>query len=200
MTTSTLSSQPSFLKKNIVRVVTIATILIIAIMVLALALHMYNIRSIGDANAYYTAAVESMLKSWSNFFFVAAEPGGSVTVDKPPLGLWIEAIFGFFFGVNGITLSLPNIIAGVFEIPILYLLIKKYMGELAGVLAALVMSLTPNVIATHRNNTMDGMLVFTLLLAAWAFIKAVELGRLRWVLIGGFIIGIGFNIKMAEAL
>lgn len=188
------------LKKYISQKLTVPRILVAIIMLITLGLYLFNIRSIGDANAYYTAAVKSMLQSWHNFFFIAAEPGGSVTVDKPPLGLWIEAIFGFFFGVNGITLSLPNIIAGVFEIPILYLLIKKYMGELAGVLAALVMALTPTFIATHRNNTMDGMLVFTLLLAAWAFIKAVELGQLRWVLIGGFIIGIGFNIKMAEAL
>ena len=48
-----------------------------------------------------------MLQSWHNFFFVAAEPGGSLTVDKPPLGLWIEAVFAFFFGVSGVTTALP---------------------------------------------------------------------------------------------
>ncbi len=199
MTTATLPTQPSFLKKNLFLGVTISTVLVLVIMVFSFGLHMYNIGSIGDANAYYTAAVESMLKSWSNFFFVAAEPGGSVTVDKPPLGLWIEAIFAYFLGVSGFSVSLPNILAGIFGIPLLYIMVKKYMGELAGLVAAFVMAITPVFVATNRNNTMDGMLVFFLLMAAWAFIQAAESGKLRWLLLGAFIVGLGFNIKMMQA-
>jgi 4-amino-4-deoxy-L-arabinose transferase-like glycosyltransferase len=189
----------TFLDKRIFRNLTIAGVFLIAIMVLSFALHMINIDSIGDANAYYTAAVQSMLKSWHNFFFVAAESGGSVTVDKPPLGLWVEAIFAYFLGVSGFSVSLPNILAGVAGVPVLYLLVKKYMGKLAGLIAALVMALTPVYVATNRNNTMDGMLVFGLLLAAWAFIKATESKKLGWLLLGAFIVGLGFNIKMLQA-
>lgn len=199
MTTETLLSQPSFLKKKLFPGVTISALLIVAIMGLSFALYMVNIDSIGDANAYYTAAVKSMLQSWSNFFFVAAEPGGSVTVDKPPLGLWIEAVFAYFLGVSGFSVSLPNILAGVFSIPLLYSMVKKYVGELAGLVAAFVMAFTPVFVATNRNNTMDGLLVFFLLLAAWAFIKATESGKLTWLLLGAFIVGLGFNIKMMQA-
>jgi 4-amino-4-deoxy-L-arabinose transferase-like glycosyltransferase len=194
-----ITPQPSFLKKKIFPGLTISTVLVIVIMALSFGLHMYNIESIGDANAYYTAAVKSMLQSWSNFFFVAAEPGGSVTVDKPPLGLWIEAVFAYFLGVSGFSVSLPNILAGVFGIPLLYAMVKKYMGELAGLIAAFVMAITPVFVATNRNNTMDGLLVFFLLLAAWAFIKATESGKLTWLLLGAFIVGLGFNIKMMQA-
>jgi 4-amino-4-deoxy-L-arabinose transferase-like glycosyltransferase len=195
----TLLSQPSFLKKNLLPGITVANLLVVAIMIFSLGLHLYNIDSIGDSNAYYTAAVESMTQSWHNFFFVAAEPGGSVTVDKPPLGLWIETVFAYFLGVSGFSTSLPNILAGVFGLPILYYLVKKYAGELAGLIAAFVMATTPVFLATNRNNTMDGILVFFLLLAAWAFIHATETGKLRWVLLGGFIVGLGFNIKMSQA-
>jgi len=200
MTTATLPSQPSFLKKNLFLGVTPAILLVLVIMAFSFGLHMYNIQSIGDANAYYTAAVKSMLQSWSNFFFVAAEPGGSVTVDKPPLGLWIEAVFAYFLGVSGFSVSLPNILAGILGIPLLYVMVKKYMDELAGLVAAFVMTITPVFVATNRNNTMDGMLVFTLLLAAWVFIKATETGKLRWLLFGAFIVALGFNIKMMQAL
>lgn len=201
MTIATLPSQPqsSVLGKKILPGITIGALIIIAIMVFSFALHMVNIESIGNANEYYTAAVKSMLQSWSNFFFVAAEPGGSVTVDKPPLGLWIEAIFAYFLGVSGFSVSLPNILAGVFSIPLLYGMVKKYMGELAGIIAGFVMAITPVFVATNRNNTMDGMLVFTLLLAAWAFIKATETGKARWLMLGAFIVGLGFNIKMLQA-
>ena len=199
MTTTTLPAQPPFLKRKIFPGIAISTILLAGIMVLTLALHLANIQSIGDANAYYTAAVQSMLKSWSNFFFVAAEPGGSVTVDKPPLGLWIEAAFAWILWVSGFSVSLPNILAGVLGIPVLYHLVRKHVGELAGLTAALVMALTPVFVATNRNNTMDGMLVFFLLLAAWAFIRATETGRARWLMLGAFIVGLGFNIKMMQA-
>ena len=201
MTTATLPSQPqpSTLGKKILPGVSIGALIVAAIMIASFALHLYNIESIGYANEYYTAAVEAMLKSWSNFFFVAAEPGGSVTVDKPPLGLWIETVFAYFLGVSGFSVSLPNILAGVFGIGLLYHMVKKYMGEPAGVIAAFVMAITPVFIATNRNNTMDGMLVFTLLLAAWAFIQATESGKMRWLLLGAFIVGLGFNIKMLQA-
>ena len=57
---------------------------------LAAALRLSNLGSLGYANHYYAAAVLSMLQSWHNFLFVAAEPGGSVSVDKPPVGLWLQ--------------------------------------------------------------------------------------------------------------
>lgn len=201
MTTATLPSpmQTSTLGKKILPGVSLGTLIVIVIMVASFALHMLNIEAIGNANEYYTAAVKSMLQSWSNFFFVAAEPGGSVTVDKPPLGLWIEAIFAYFLGVSGFCVSLPNILAGVFGIGLLYSMVKKYMGELAGIVAALVMAITPVFVATNRNNTMDGILVFTLLLAAWAFIKATETGKTSWLMLGAFIVGLGFNTKMLQA-
>ncbi len=199
MTTATLPAQSSMLGRKLLPGMTIGTLIVVAIMVFSFILHMVNIDAIGNANEYYTAAVVSMLKSWSNFFFVAAEPGGSVTVDKPPLGLWIQTIFAYFLGVSGFSVTLPNILAGVFGIGLLYGMVKKHMGELAGIIAAFVMAVTPVFIATNRNNTMDGMLVFMLLLAAWAFIRATETSKLRWLLLGAILVGMGFNIKMLQA-
>lgn len=199
MATLTFPSKPSFLSRRMALGVTPAHVLVAGIMLLSVLLHFSNLEAIGDANTYYTAAVESMLQSWSNFFFVAAEPGGSVTIDKPPLGLWIEAAFAFVLGVEGWVVSLPNILAGVFSVPLLYHLVKKYLGEVAGLVAALVLVVTPVAIATDRNNTMDGMLVFTLLLAAWVFIAATETGKTRWLFLGAILFGLGFNIKMLQA-
>ena len=100
--------------------ITPAAVLLSAIVLLSIGLHFYNLQPIGSANTYYTAAVKSMLQSWHNFFFVAAEPGGSVTVDKPPLGLWIETAFAAVLGVNGFSVTLPNLLAGVLSVPLLF--------------------------------------------------------------------------------
>ncbi len=176
-----------------------AILMLSGIIALSAFLHFYQLDSIGDANLYYTAAVESMLQSWHNFFFIAAEPGGSVTIDKPPLGLWIEAASAFIFGVNGFAVVLPNILAGLLSIPIMYHLGKKYFCTSAGLIAALVIAITPVSIAAQRNNTADGMLTLVLILAAWAFLKATETDKMRFLWLGAVIVGLGFNIKMLQA-
>ena len=170
-----------------------------AILLLAAGLLFYKLDAIGYANHYYTAGVASMLQSWHNFFFVAAEPGGSVSIDKPPLGLWLQALSAYFLGINGFAMVLPEILCGLAAIVVLYHLVRRKFGAAAGLLAALALAITPIVVATDRNNTIDSSLIFTLLLAAWAFIKATETGRLRYLLLGALLVGLGFNIKMLQA-
>ena len=169
------------------------------IVVLAAVLRLANLASLGYANHYYAAAVESMLQSWHNFFFVAAEPGGAVSVDKPPVGLWVQAISAHFLGLNSLGLLLPQILAGLASVVLVYYLARRSFGTVAGLLAALALAITPIVVATDRNNTIDSTLILTLLLAAWAFIVATEQGKLRYLLLGAVLVGIGFNIKMLEA-
>jgi 4-amino-4-deoxy-L-arabinose transferase-like glycosyltransferase len=170
-----------------------------AIILLASVLRFANLNALGYANHYYSAAMVSMLKSWPNFFYLAAEPGGSVSVDKPPVGLWIQAVSAFFFGVNGFAVLLPEILAGILSLLVIYHLVRRSFGPAAGLLAALALAITPVVVATDRNNTMDSTLILVLLLAAWAFIKAAETGRLRFLLLGAALTGLGFNIKMLQA-
>jgi len=177
----------------------VAAIGLTAILALGAFLRFYRLGADSIGNTYYAAAVKSMLSSWSNFFYVAFEPGGSVTVDKPPLGFWVQAASAYVFGVNGFALALPQALAGTLSIAVLYHLVRKYFGVWSGLTAALVLALTPITIATERNNTIDGLLVFVLLLAAWAFLVAAERGKFRYLLLGAFLVGLGFNIKMLQA-
>jgi 4-amino-4-deoxy-L-arabinose transferase-like glycosyltransferase len=178
---------------------TIALVGIILIVLLAGWLRLGNLESIGYGNHYYTATVESMLKSWHNFFFVSAEPGGAVSVDKPPVGFWIQAVFAWFLGVNGLAVVLPEIIAGLASVVLVFHLVRRTFGTAAGLLAGLALAITPVVGATDRNNTIDSLLILTLLLAAWAWIKARGTSRMRFLLLGAALVGIGFNIKMLQA-
>ena len=52
---------------------------------LAFSLRVYDLSGTGQ-NLYYAAAVRSMLDAWHNFVFASFDPGGSLTIDKPPLG------------------------------------------------------------------------------------------------------------------
>jgi 4-amino-4-deoxy-L-arabinose transferase-like glycosyltransferase len=170
-----------------------------AIIILGAFLRFYHLGVNSIGNTYYAATVQSMLTSWHNFFYASFEPGGSVAVDKPPLGFWIQAASAYMLGVNGFALALPQALAGTLSIPLLFMLVKRHFGTSAGLIAALVLAATPVAISTERNNTIDGLLLFTLLLATWAFIKAVEAGRLRYLLLGVCLVDVGFNIKMMQA-
>lgn len=172
---------------------------ITAIIIFAAWLRFSNLDSLGYVNHYYTAGVKSMLQSWHNFFYVAAEPGGSVSIDKPPVGLWLQAISAYFLGVNGFSVLLPQLLAGILSVIVLYYLVRRSFGVIPGLIAALVLAISPIVVATDRNNTMDSSLILMLLLAAWAFIKATETSKLRYLLVGVALVGIGFNIKMLQA-
>ncbi len=172
---------------------------LVAVVLLAGALRFANLTALGYVNTYYTAAVTAMLKSWHNFFFVAAEPGGSVSVDKPPIGFWLQAASAWVFGVNTFGVLLPQLLAGMASVIVLYHLVQRRFGQFAGLLAALSLAITPVVVATDRNNTIDSTLVLTLLLAAWAFIEATESARVKYLLLGAGLVGIGFNIKMLQA-
>jgi len=170
------------------------------VLLLAVFLHFFNLQQEGYGNLYYAAAVKSMLQNWHNFFYVAFDPGGYVAVDKPPLGLWIQALSAMVFGFNGWALMLPQALAGVFAVALLYHLVRRVFGPTAGVLAALILALTPISIAANRNNTMDSQLVLTSLLAAWAVSKAAGNGKLRWLLLCVVLVGVGFNIKQLQAV
>ena len=172
---------------------------LIGILLLAVFLHFFRLGQEGYANLYYAAAVDSMLDSWHNFFFNAFDPAGFVTVDKPPLGLWVQTISAAIFGFSGSSLLLPQALAGVLSVLVLYHLVKRTFGPPAGLISALVLAVTPIFVAANRNNTQDSLLVFVLLLAAWAVIRATETGRLRWLLVCAALVGLGFNIKMLQA-
>ncbi|MFN8514496.1 MAG: glycosyltransferase family 39 protein [Chloroflexia bacterium] len=154
-------------------------LLLAAILAVAAALNCIGLAAEGYANSYYAATVKSMLTSWHNFFFVSYDPGGFVTVDKPPLGFWIQAAFAKVLGFHGWSILLPQALAGVASVALLYYLVRRTWGPLAGCVAALALALTPISVVTNRNNTIDSLLVLTLLGAAWAVTKAIESPRHR---------------------
>ena len=170
-----------------------------AILLLAAFLHFFRLEQEGYGNLYYAAAVKSQVGNWHNFFFNSFDPGGFVTVDKPPLGLWVQVGSAALLGFSGLSLLLPQALAGVLSVFLLFHLVRRTFGPTASLIAALALAVTPISIAANRNNTMDGLLVLVLLLAAWAILLAVERGRLSWLLLASFLVGVGFNIKMLQA-
>ncbi|MBY6800973.1 dolichyl-phosphate-mannose--protein mannosyltransferase [Clostridium botulinum] len=169
------------------------------ILILSLILNLANLNIEGYANQYYAAGVKSMTLSLKNFFFISFDPASFVSIDKPPLGFWIQAIFAKIFGFSGWSIILPQAIAGVVSVGLIYVIVKRSFGTAAGLISAICLAVTPVFVAVSRNNTCDNLLVLTLLLACLVLSKASEKGKLKYLLISLAIIGIGFNIKMLQA-
>ncbi|WP_231183407.1 glycosyltransferase family 39 protein [Haladaptatus sp. DYF46] len=171
---------------------------LVCILCLSAFLTLYRVSAEGYANVYYAAAVKNMLTGWHEFFFVSFD-AGFVTVDKPPLGLWIQAASAWLFGFHGWSLILPQAIACVLSVALLYRLVGRTFGSHAGLIAALTLAVTPVVVPTSRNNTADMLVVLAVLVGAWFVLRAAETGRRRWLLGCMVAVGLGFNIKMMEA-
>ena len=167
----------------------------VLILLLTLFLSYYNFGNDGYGNAYYTAAIKSMTLSWHNFFFVSFDPGGFVSVDKPPVALWLQVIFVKLFGFHTWSIMLPEALAAVAAVAIVYHLVEKNFGFIAGITAACMLAITPIFIAASRSNNPDAILVFILILSAWAVLVAAERGSIIHLILAAILIGIGFNTK-----
>lgn len=173
---------------------------ILAILViLAAGLSLYNINQSGDLNSYYTAAITSMVQSWHNFFFNAYDPGGFITIDKPPVAFWLQAMSAKLFGIHSWSLALPSALGLAGSVILLYLIIKPHFGVTAARIAALILALTPIAVAVSRTNNADSTLVFFLMLASYFLFKSVRSGKLLTLCIAFGLVGVGFNTKMLQA-
>ncbi|AWI04955.1 glycosyltransferase family 39 protein [Clostridium drakei] len=169
------------------------------ILIFSAVLNLANIGIEGYANTYYAAGVKSMMMNLKNFFFVSFDPSGFVTIDKPPLGFWIQTIFAKIFGFSGWSIILPQALAGVISVWLMYYLVKRTFGSIPALIAALCLTVTPIFVAASRNNTIDNLLVLALLAACLAISKAAEEGKFGYLILSLVFVGIGFNIKMVEA-
>ncbi len=145
---------------------------------------------------YYAATVVSMLQNAHNFLFGSFDPGGYVMVDKPPVALWVQALPVALLGPTDFAVALPQVIAGVAAIPILFALLRPTFGPLAASVAALALAVLPVNVAVDARNEPDGLLSFALLLAALCVLQAARKHSLRWTAAAAVLVGTAFNIKM----
>lgn len=174
-------------------------LLLALILILSGILNFANISIEGYANTFYAAGVKSMMMNLKNFFFASFDPAGFVSIDKPPVGFWIQTIFAKIFGFHGWSIIMPQAIAGVAAVYVIYILVKHSFGGTAGLIAALSLAITPIFVAASRNNTIDNLLVLTLVLACYNVLIAAEKGKVKYLIFSLIIVGVGFNIKMVEA-
>lgn len=170
------------------------------LIVLAAVLDLWALSRNGWANDYYSAAVRSMSSSWHNFLFASADRSGVMSVDKPPLDLWIQSLSVRVFGYHPLSMLIPQALIGVAGVALVYDLVRRRFGRIGGFVAGLTLALTPITVAISRHNNPDVLLILCCVAALWFAVRALEDGRTRWLVLCGICVGLGFETKMLVAL
>jgi 4-amino-4-deoxy-L-arabinose transferase-like glycosyltransferase len=171
-----------------------------SLLALAAVLNLWALSINGWANEYYAAAVRSMSSSLHNFLFASMDSSGVMTVDKPPLALWVQTISVKLFGYHPLSILLPQALMGIASVALVYDLTRRRFGRVGGFVAGFALATTPIAVGIARHNNPDALLVLCCVAALWFAVRALEDGRTRWLVLSGLCVGLGFETKMAVAL
>ncbi|MFG3577356.1 ArnT family glycosyltransferase [Micromonospora chersina] len=162
-------------------------------------LYLWGLGASGWGNAFYSAAVQAGSESWKAFFYGSSDAANSITVDKTPASLWLMALSVRVFGLSSWSILVPQALLGVASVGVLYAAVRRWYGPVAGLLAGAALAVTPVATLMFRFNNPDALLVFLLVAAAYATVRAVETASTRWITLTGALVGLGFLTKMLQA-
>jgi 4-amino-4-deoxy-L-arabinose transferase-like glycosyltransferase len=165
---------------------------------LAAVVYLFNLTISGYANTYYSAAALAASKSWSAWFFGSFDAANFITVDKPPLATMLMGLSVRLFGLSSWSILLPEALAGVATVALLFVVVRHSFGPIAALIASLVMILTPVAVLIFRYNNPDAILTLLLVAGAWSALRAIESGRLRWIVVTAIFVGFAFNTKYLQ--
>jgi len=164
------------------------------------ALYLWALGASGYANTFYSAAAQAGTRSWKALFFGSSDASSFITIDKPPASVWVMALSARIFGVNPWSLLVPQALAGVATVGVLYATVRRWFSPAAALIAGAVLALTPVAALMFRFNNPDALLVLLLVLGAYAVVRAVEHGGTGWLVLAATCVGFGFLTKQLQAL
>jgi 4-amino-4-deoxy-L-arabinose transferase-like glycosyltransferase len=173
---------------------------LIVLLVATGVLYLWSLSESGWANQFYAAAAQAGSKSWKAFLLGSLDSSNFITVDKPPASLWVMDLSMRVFGVNSWSLLVPQALEGVAAVALLYAAVKRVAGPSAGLLAGAILATTPVATLMFRYDNPDALLVLLMTAGAYAIVRAIEAGRMRWVAVAGALIGLAFLTKMLQGL
>ena len=162
-------------------------------------LYFWDLSASGWANSFYSAAVQAGSSNWEAFFYGSSDASNSITVDKPPASLWIMALSVRVFGLSSFSILWPEALMGVATVAVVFATVRRSFSARTALLAGGVLALTPVAALMFRFNNPDALLVLLLSLSVYFTVRGIQSGKLRWVLLAGVMVGLGFLTKQLQA-
>jgi glycosyl transferase, family 39 len=165
------------------------------------ALYLFGALHNGMANSYYAAAVQAASQDWTAWLFGSLDAANYVSVDKPPLATMVMGLSARLFGFSSFSMLLPNVLAGVGLVWLVYAAVKRQFGFTSAVIAGSVLAFTPVAALMFGFNNPDAILTLMLTASGYAFLRSLEGKRpLLWLGLAGLFTGLAFNTKMLQGL
>ena len=171
----------------------------IGITLLAVVLYVWDLTISGWANSYYSMAAQAASQSWSAWFFGSLDASNFITLDKPPLSTMLLGLSVRVFGLSSWSILLPQALAGIATVVVLYWAVRRSFGPVAATIAGLVMAITPVSVLIFRYDNPDALLTLLLVGAAASLLRALDDERWRWLVVAGGLVGLGFLTKYFQA-
>jgi len=172
---------------------------LLVLLIVTAIMYIVGLGNSGWANSYYSAAVQAATKSWKAFFFGSYDAGNIITVDKPPMSLWVMDLSAKIFGVNTWSILVPQALEGVACVWVIYITVRRWFSPRAALIAGVVLATTPIAALMFRFNNPDALLVLLLTASAYFVTRALEDGKTKWLIWASILIGFAFLTKMIAA-
>ncbi len=174
-------------------------LVLLGIVAMAALSYVWGLDANGWANAYYSAAVQAGQHDFVALFFGSADWGNSITVDKPPLSLWVIGLSVRLFGLNPWAILLPQAAMTIASTLLIYRLGRLHLPASSALLSTAVFASTPITVLLARYNNPDPLMVLLMLSAFYAGIRATESGRSRLLYLAACLLAMGFLAKQLQA-
>jgi len=153
----------------------------------------------GWANPYYSAAAQAGSQDWKAFFFGSLDAGNLITIDKPPLSIWIMSLSVRLFGLNSWAILVPQALMGVTTTWLIYKIIRRSHPAAPALLGGLIYATTPVVVLMSRFNNPEPLMGLLTVAAVYFIIRTFEDNRWSWYLLAGTALGLAFMAKQIQA-
>jgi 4-amino-4-deoxy-L-arabinose transferase-like glycosyltransferase len=141
----------------------------------------------------FALIAKEMVQSGQWFF---PTRGGELYADKPPVFMWLQAIFYALTGSTRISFLLPNLLAGLATLGLVYDLGRRLWDRHTALSAGLLLLFTFQFTLQARSGQIDGLVSFWICLSVYGMLRHMLLGPAwGWYWLGCFAAGLGVITK-----
>lgn len=171
---------------------------IAALLAVTSLLYLWGLDRNGWANSYYSAAAMAGAQDWTAFLFSSSDLGNAISVDKPPLSLWVMAASVWAFGLSPWSILVPQALMGVASVYLVFRIGSVFASTSVGLLAAAFFAVTPVATVMFRYNNPDALLTLLMIATAYAALEAIRLNSVKWLLLAGLLTGAALLTKQLQ--
>jgi 4-amino-4-deoxy-L-arabinose transferase-like glycosyltransferase len=171
----------------------------VLLLVISGSVYFWNITVNGWGNPYYAAAAQAGSTDWVALLFGSADAGKGLTVDKPPLHLWVLALSVKSFGLSPLSVLAPQALMGMATVWLVQRSAQAWGSPRQAFIAGLFVVFTPVTSIIFRFNNPDALLLLLWALSAFLLVKSVEKHAGSYLYISAFILGLAFLCKQFQS-